>query len=224
MQSAIGFGFSLMAAPLLFAAVRPTPAVGLLLVLGAEVNLLTLGSERRTPRPLARDSAVMLACSAPGALAGVALLRSLSPVALQVGVTLGVIATLAARHLGGSRAHVPAWAAGLGAGALTTSTSTSGPPLLLHLLGRGISPEQVRDTLTCCFLGLGALGAIALATTGNLALPRTWLVLALVPAVAAAHLVGRRLFARLAAGGSYEVVLNVALGVAVVAGLVGVLV
>lgn len=135
-----------------------------------------------------------------------------------------MVATLAVRHVGVGRAHVPAWAAGLSAGALTTSTSTSGPPLLLHLLGRGISPGQVRDTLTCCFLGLGALGAVALAATGNLALPHTWLVPALVPAVAAAHLVGRRLFARLAAGGRYELVLNVALGVAVVAGLAGVLV
>ncbi len=224
MQSAIGFGFSLMAAPLLFAAVQPTPAVGLLLVLGAEVNLLTLATENRRPRPLRHDSAVMMAWAAPGALAGVALLRSLSPVALQVGVTLGVIATLAARHLGGNRAHVPAWAAGLTGGALTTSTSTAGPPLLLHLLGRHVPPERVRDTLTVCFLGFGALGAVALAATGTLTLPQTWLVAVLVPAVFAAHLVGRRLFARLAAGESYEFVLTVALAVAVVAGLVGVLV
>src|SRR5689334_5293306 len=41
LQSATGFGFSLLAAPLTFAAVDPAPAaVGLLLLLGAEVNLL----------------------------------------------------------------------------------------------------------------------------------------------------------------------------------------
>jgi hypothetical protein len=81
----------------------------------------------------------------------------------------------------------------------------------------------VRDTLTVCFLGLAALGGIALAVTGTPALPAAGLVLGLVPAVLVAHLVGRRLFARLAAGGRYENVLNLLLAVAAVAGLVGVL-
>jgi hypothetical protein len=44
LQSATGFGFSVVAAPLVFAAVGPQEAVGLLLVLGTEVNLLTLAS------------------------------------------------------------------------------------------------------------------------------------------------------------------------------------
>ena len=52
LQAATGFGFSLVAAPLLFAAIEPEPAVVLLLVLGLEVNLLTLATERRRPRPL----------------------------------------------------------------------------------------------------------------------------------------------------------------------------
>src|SRR5215475_11769038 len=61
LQSATGFGFSLVAAPLVFAAIEPEQAVGLLIVLGTEVNVLTLASERRRPRPLWRDCAVMLA-------------------------------------------------------------------------------------------------------------------------------------------------------------------
>ncbi len=48
LQAATGFGFSLVAAPLVFAALDAEPAVGLLLILGLEVNLLTLGTERRT--------------------------------------------------------------------------------------------------------------------------------------------------------------------------------
>ncbi len=222
-QSATGFGFSLLAAPLTFAAVQPEPAVGVLLVLGTEVNLLTLATEGRRPDPLRRETALILVWSAPGALAGVALLRSLSALVLQLAVTLGVVATLAARHVGGSRAHFPAWAAGLSAGALTTSTTTSGPPLLLHLLGRGAPPARVRDTLTVCFLGMSVLGAIALAATGTPALPNALFVTVMIPGVALGHLAGRRLFARLAASGQFELVLNVALVLAVVAGLVGVL-
>jgi uncharacterized protein len=221
LQAATGFGFSLLAAPLLFAAIHPEPAVVLLLVLGLEVNVLTLATERRRPRPLPRSTAAMLAWSVPGALAGVAVLRSLPGDALQVAVTLGVVATLAARRV--REAHVPAWAAGAAAGALTTSTSTNGPPLLLHLLGRGVTPVQVRDTLTACFIGLAAVGAFALFATGDPDLPDGALVLGLLPAVLAAHLVGRRGFARLAHGGRYELVLTVVLLAAVLVGLIGAL-
>src|SRR5919108_2778796 len=130
LQSATGFGFSLVAAPLVFATVGPEEAVGLLLVLGTEVNLLTLASERRRPRPVARECAVLLGWALPGAVAGVAALRALDPVALQVAVSAGVIATLAARRLAAGR-HTPRWAAplaGLVSGALGTSTTTPRPP------------------------------------------------------------------------------------------------
>src|SRR3954462_14809742 len=86
LQAATGFGFSLVAAPLLFAAIGPEPAVVLLLVLGLEVNMLTLATERRRPRPLRRSAAAMLAWALPGALAGVAVLRALPGEALQVAV------------------------------------------------------------------------------------------------------------------------------------------
>jgi uncharacterized membrane protein YfcA len=219
LQAATGFGFSLLAAPLLFAAIEPEPAVVLLLVLGVEVNLLTLATERRRPRPLPRESVLMLAFAVPGALAGVAVLRTLPAAALQVAVTLGVAGTLAARRV--TSAHVPAWLAGITAGALTTSTSTNGPPMLLHLIGRGVEPARVRDTLTTCFIGLAAIGAVALLATGDPELPDATLTLALVPAVLAGHLIGRRGFSRLAASDRYEPVLTAVLVVAVIVGLIG---
>ena len=54
LQAATGFGFSLVAAPLLFAAIEPEPAVVLLLVLGLEVNLLTLRHRAATAAAAAR--------------------------------------------------------------------------------------------------------------------------------------------------------------------------
>ena len=94
LQSATGFGFSVVAAPLVFAVVEPEEAVGLLIVLGSLVNVLTLVSERRRPRPVWRECAVLLAFALPGAVAGVAVLRALDPVALQIAVSVGVVATL----------------------------------------------------------------------------------------------------------------------------------
>jgi uncharacterized membrane protein YfcA len=222
LQSATGFGFSIVAAPLVFAVVEPEEAVGLLIVLGSLVNVLTLASERRRPRPVLRECAVLLGFALPGAVAGVAVLRALDPVALQVAVSLGVVATLLARRLAEGR-PVPRWAgpvAGLAAGALTTSTTTAGPPLIVYLLGRRLEPVRVRDTMPVCFLGLSVVGVLALWATGTSgAVPDAGLVALLVPVVAAGHLAGRPLFAALVRSGRYEAVLTAVLIASVVAGL-----
>ncbi|MGQ0833259.1 MAG: TSUP family transporter, partial [Microthrixaceae bacterium] len=179
LQSATGFGFSLLSAPILFAVLEPQPAIGLLALLGIEVNLMTLLTEGRRPQPLVREAAILVGFALPGALVGVVVLRNLPALALQVLLSAGIVVTLVVRHALTSRAAVvpvhhdgprprPAWSAplaGLLAGALSTSTSTSGPPLLLHLLGRGARPSVVRDTLTVCFMSLGLITPIALVVT-----------------------------------------------------------
>jgi len=225
-QAATGFGFALLAAPLAFAALDSHEAIGLLLLLGSEIGVLTLATEGRRPQPMVRRCAIVLAWAVPAAVAGVAVLRALDAVTLQIAVSVGVAATLIVRRRAPAehREPEPRWAApatGLSAGALVTSTNTSGPPLLLYLLGRGDEATRVRDTLTVCQLGLSLIGAAALVATGTSdAVPRGWLVALFVPLVALAHLAGRPLFAHLAASGRYEPVLNATLMIAVVAGLV----
>src|SRR5215213_8370109 len=232
LQSSIGFGFALVSAPLLFAATSPPEAVGLMIVLALEVSLLTLLTERRRPQPVWHDVRAVVAWSLPGALAGVAVLRSLDELALQLLVTAGVLVALvinlrAAHRVPpppGSAHDPPRWArpaAGLVSGALNTSTSTGGPPLLL--LSRGLRPGVVRDTLTASFVGLAAVSAAALAltSTGD-AVPDAAAVAALVPVTAIGHLAGRPVFARLAAGRAYERMLTVVLLATVAAGLLGV--
>jgi uncharacterized membrane protein YfcA len=219
LQSATGFGFSLIAAPLAFAVLEPAEAVGLLTLLGTEVNLLTLVGERRRPQPVWRESLLIVGGAIPGAVAGVAVLRALDPVALQVAVSVGVVATLIARRLAAGRT-TPGWAApiaGFTAGGLTTSTTTSGPPMLVYLLGRELTPAQLRDTMPVCFLGLSALALLATRTHG--AVPDATLVAILVPVVAVSHVAGRPLFSALERTGSYERVVTVLLLVALVVGL-----
>ena len=61
-----------------------------------------------------------------------------------------------------------AWAAGFASGALTTSISVSGPPLVLWLTARGVRPEEFRASLAASFLVLNlAGGAILLAVEGR---------------------------------------------------------
>src|SRR5215207_1967812 len=235
LQSSIGFGFALVSAPLLFAATSPPEAVGLLIVLALEVSLLTLLTERRRPEPVWADVIPVVAFALPGALAGVAVLRALDELALQLLVTAGVLVALAvnlrAEHREppppGAAHDPPRWArpaAGLVSGALNTSTSTGGPPLVLLLMARGLRPAVVRDTLTASFVGMAPVSAVALAVTSTSdAVPDAAAVAALVPLTAIGQLFGRPLFARLAHGRSYERVLTVVLLATVAAGLASVL-
>ena len=236
LQSSIGFGFALVAAPLLFAATSPPEAVGLMIVLAIEVSLLTLLTERRRPQPVWREAIVVVLWSLPGALAGVAVLRALDELALQLLVTACVLVALAVNLRAAQReppppgaAHEPPrWArpaAGLASGALNTSTSTGGPPLVLLLMSRGLRPAVIRDTLTTTFIGMALISAAALALTSTgEAVPEAATLAALVPLTALGQLLGRRVFARLAAGRSYERVLTVVLLATVAVALAGVLV
>lgn len=238
LQAATGFGFGLLAAPIFFAVIDPQPAIGMLALLGLTVNLMTLLTERRRPRPLTREAVVLLGFALPGALVGIAVLRNLEAAGLQVLLSVGVVVTLVIRHVLTSPDAIkpvlhddprprPRWSAPLAgflSGALSTSTSTSGPPLLLHLLGRGARPSVVRDTLTVCFLSLGLITPIALLVTRTTdAIPDLPMAAALVPAAALGHLLGRRVFARLAHGPHYELVVTVVLLVSVASGLVAAL-
>ncbi len=223
LQSAVGFGFALVCAPLVFAAAGPLPAVGLLTVLGLEVNLISLLGERRRPQPLMRTVLVVLAWSIPGMLAGVYVLRSVDAAPLQILLTVTIFVSLAVRHVSPDHDRpAPPWApgvAGVASGALTTTTATAGPPLVLLLLGRGHAPARVRDTLTVSFAALSALAVGALAATGTrAALPDAAALAALVPLAAAGQLLGRPLFARLASG-HYELALTVVLCVSAAVGL-----
>jgi uncharacterized protein len=215
LQSAVGFGFALVCAPLLFAAFGPAPAVGLLNLLALAVNGVSLLGEGRRPRPLGRLAATVLVWSAPGMLAGVAVLRNADAKLLQVALTVVVFATLAVRRRTPGDRPAPAWAppaTGLASGVLTTTVSTAGPPIVLLLLGRGHAPARVRDTLVTIFIAQGLMAIAALAVTRTeAAVPPAAAVGALVPLALAGQLAGRPLFARLSARGGYERVLTAVL-------------
>lgn len=206
LQAASGLGFALVASPALFAVVQPTEAVAVVLALSLVLNCLVLFSERR---PLAiRWSAVgpIVAGGAPGLVLGTLLLAWAPKDALQVlvGVVVVTAGLLEARKKVAAEArvapHWPSYPVGLGAGVLTTTTGVNGPPLLLWLLRLARRPDEVRDSLTTCFLVLNVGGALAVVVLGGsgreLDVP---LLLWLIPLVALGYVAGQAVFRRLEA-------------------------
>lgn len=214
LQSATGFGFALVSAPILFALLGPQEAVTAGVLVAMALNTLTLGAERRRPQVLRRDALALLAWSLPGLALGAIALRELSEELLSALVAAAVLGGVALRALSRRRAVAAAprpWylpAAGVSGGALSTATSLNGPPLVFYLLARGASPVQMRDTLAAIFLVHAVLGVPALLLSGTFTMPDA--VWALLLAGVAGQLLGRRAFGWLR-GERYELAVYVVL-------------
>ncbi|HWC27467.1 MAG TPA: sulfite exporter TauE/SafE family protein [Solirubrobacteraceae bacterium] len=173
LQSATGFGFALVSAPILFALLGPQQAVTAGVLVALVLNGLTLATERRRPQVLVRDALALLGWSLPGIALGALALRELPDRLLSALVGFAVLAGVALRalsHRRGAPARLRPWhlpASGATGGALSTSTSLSGPPLVFYLLARRASPTQTRDTLAAIFFAQAVLGVPALVLSGT---------------------------------------------------------
>ncbi|MDP9401454.1 MAG: sulfite exporter TauE/SafE family protein [Actinomycetota bacterium] len=203
LQSATGFGFSVVAAPLLVAVFGPGTAVSTMVVLAFVVTSLTVAGEGRRPRVPVAEVAALIAWTVPGLLAGALALRVVPERALALLVAVVVLVAVALRL--GARAPAPARAGrpsagrtavvGLASGTLGASTGLSGPPVVFHLLGRGLDPARMRDTLAVVFMAGYVLTAAALVATGAFALPAELPLL--LACTVAGQVAGRPVFAAL---------------------------
>jgi uncharacterized membrane protein YfcA len=204
-QSTTGLGFALVLTPVLFGLFSPTTAVVLVTVLGLELNLLVLLAERRKPKVAWREVGPLLAAAVPGAVCGLLLLRDLSKPVLQVGVGVLVVVAAGIRlrshratvaTTGGTRARI---AVGFTTGAMSTSAGITGPPVALWFERRGMSPREMRDSLSALFLALGIVAVIIFIPvlhTARLTAPEILVGLA---CVVGGHAIGSRAFARIEA-------------------------
>jgi uncharacterized membrane protein YfcA len=214
LQSATGFGFALVSAPILFALLGPREAVTAGIIVGILLNTLTIATEGRRPQVLVHDAVMIVVWSLPGVALGVVALREVPARPLSVVVALAVLAGLAMRvrsHQLEARTVPRAWhvpVAGFSAGALSTSTSLSGPPLIFCLLPRIRAAAQMGDTLAAIFIAESLIALPALLLTDTFDMPRALVVLLL--ACLAGQLLGRRAFGWLE-GERYERAVLVAL-------------
>lgn len=209
LQSATGFGFALVTAPVLFVVLDPAVALTTMIVLTTLLSLLVLVTERRD---LVMHTGVVVrlaAAAVPGLVVGVLLLDVLGKPPLQVGVGVVVVAAalvevraFATARAGGAVATPwPLLPVGFATGVLTTTTGVNGPPLLIYFQRLGSDPHEMRDSLAACFLLYGPLGALALLATDNLSLAHVGVaeLALLLVLVALGRPLGRWLFLRMSA-------------------------
>jgi uncharacterized membrane protein YfcA len=99
------------------------------------------------------------------------------------------------RRASGSHHRVTRAAAGLSSGLLSTATTLGGPPVVLYLMSRRLTPQTMRDTLVVLSVLRTPPSVLALALAGALRwrpeIPVLWL------AVLAGYACGKWVFARL---------------------------
>lgn len=196
-QATTGFGFALVAIPLVALVVDPVSAVvGVSVV---SVPLTAAVAVREREHVDARPVAVLAGASILGMPVGLLVLTQVGDRLLTAIIAVVVLAFTALLALGMRwSAAVRAQAfAGLVAGALSTATGMNGPPLVITLQALGFDPRTFRATISAVFACSGTLSIIGFALAGQV--DRTALIVAAagLPGLALGWLLGDQVFARL---------------------------
>ncbi len=169
-QTVTGFGFSLLAVPPLSLVLEPADAIAVALVLLVVANVTLVASEwTEVDRPA---TAWLLGGSVVGLPLGLVVLRALSADGLRLAVAVAVLVAVVVVVTGRpALGHGPVTllAAGVVAGALTTSLTTNGPPAALALQGRRLPPQQFRPTVGVVIGSTALVGVILFGVDGRLA-------------------------------------------------------
>lgn len=193
-QSTTGFGFSLLAVPLLSLAIPTELAV----VVAATLGTLTssaqaIGERAHGDRPTILR---MLVGAAVGAPFGLLVLTVASNRQLKFGLAAVIFAFLIINLRGitirrGSRAVD--LVAGVVSGVLNTSLSTNGPPLVMALHARHLAPRVFRGTISAVFAGTGVITLGLFLASGRFTTDARELLMVAVPTMVIGYVIGSRI-------------------------------
>ncbi len=167
-QTIAGFGFALLAVPLMSLGVDTRTSVLVASLLGFVNNVVQFsGGWGDAERPVARRLVTGAYLGMPVGLAFL-VTADATVLRLAVGVVVLAFTAILARglDLSGTGPSVD-WAAGFVSGVLNTSISTNGPPLVIVLHGRGLAPHVFRATVSVVFVMSGALALVLFTVAGQ---------------------------------------------------------
>ena len=194
-QALSGFGFALFIVPFLAMLIGPRDTV----MLANLMSVVSSGSQAIVLRKSAnrRTAGTLLVGSLVGMPLGLAVLLFLDAEALKL-VIAGMVIFFTILLMRGFALHSAGRAgdllAGLTSGVLNTSTSMSGPPVVLYLQGKGLAPLHFRATIATYFAVASTIAVLLLILAGA-AQPYVFAAFAIsMPAVLAGQRIGNLLF------------------------------
>lgn len=165
-QINVGFGFALLSVPLMSLGLRTQDAV----VISTFLGLLASGLQAWQGRGVARWDLVrrLTAASIIGIPVGLIVFKQLDPNLLKALLGVGVLIATYLLVRGVDLIHRGPgleWSVGLLSGALASSLSTNGPPLVFALQGRKLPIDVFRSTINLVFVVSGAVTLSAFIVT-----------------------------------------------------------
>ncbi|HEY8476340.1 MAG TPA: sulfite exporter TauE/SafE family protein [Chloroflexota bacterium] len=198
---ATGFAFGLFSTPLLTLFLDVRSAVTIALTLGAATKVAMLVSPSVRKNVDWRLCLTLVAMGVLGLPVGTYLLAVADQRSLKLAISLVTLAFALLSILDVSRHVHPgrlgAVVAGFLSGVLSSSTSLSGPPIVLYLANRRLPKEVFRASLNTHSFFLQAASMSLLASVGLAERERLVHALGLLPPTLLGLLIGARLFHRL---------------------------
>jgi uncharacterized protein len=196
-QVTMGFGFALIAIPIVAVAEDPKVAVVLITAVGVPMTLWNTYRWRRHLR--VREMLTVAGASLVGMPLGALVLTRAPERALTLTIGIVVLVLTASLWRGlrlpaGPRTEI---SAGVVSGALATSTGTNGPPLVIAFQATGMDRDAFRATLAGCFFAQGLVALTIFSVNGLVTADVGRAFVVGMPMVVAGTLVGERLSARL---------------------------
>lgn len=225
LTGASGFGFALATTPVLIWLLDPITLVVANLCLSVPLRLPIVAADvRHLNRAIAGP---LIVGGLLGLPLGVALLELLSrenaKLMLSLTVVVAGLSYLASPEwIAPVRRGRVVWGAlvGLASGALTTSSSLSGPPVVLWLANQQLDKRRFRVTMSVTGLVLNVVGLLLLLTMGRAGPSLLILPLILLPVAAGGAMIGHRVLRQLTDRG----LARVAACIVVLSGAIGIVV
>jgi hypothetical protein len=197
-QATAGFGFALVSMPLLSAVAGPGSALAITSLLSiANSGATAIASRAHAERPTVRRQVIAALLGMP---LGLVLLESMPERAMQllIAATVAVFALLLGAGLRlASIGRRTEFVAGLTSGVLSTSTGTSGPPLVICLQSKGVPAPAMRATLAAQFAATGWISVLLLAWRDHIGRDDIAVAALAFPFLAVSWLIGASSFGRL---------------------------
>lgn len=199
-QAVTGFGFALLAMPLLSLVIGAKDAVAVSSIVGSLGSIVLFArTYRHVEWPLVGPLMVGAVAGMP---LGLVVLLAVDERVLKLVIAGAVLCFVAILSRGWSlegasrRADV---LAGFVSGVLNTSVSTNGPPLVLALQARRLPPDAFRGTISAVFVASSLLGNVLLGAAGRYTSTVAGYALVGPPALLVGNLIGGRIGRRLPA-------------------------